>query len=620
MNAILQQIKTNLAAQESGEGGIDIQANCPLCDDGSNSQSLAIIGSLETGIRFSCQNCRSDSEAIQAELGIPNGCESPAALSGELDSMLNSGSSKPSTLTKPPESPENQRFRRQGREENRIQPFQPFPTEALPQPIGTFVESASKAIGCDSSFVALPLLSVLAAAIGNTRRIQLKRGWFAPPIIWTAVVGESGTMKTPAFQLVMKPIENRQRQALEQNAEAMKGFEDEMARYEKHLAEWKKDKKNDGEPPRKPMRPKAARCLVKDTTVEALAPILMDNPRGVLLCRDELAGWIGSFDKYSKGGKGGNADAAHWLSMFNGDSITVDRKTGEPRTIYVPQAFTTVTGGIQPGVLNRALGTEHRESGLAARLLLAWPPRKPRRWTEAEIHPSDESSLADLVGKLFELEPTEDDDGNPRPVIVKLDADAKQAFKDYVNAHGQEQVKLEGDLAAAWSKLEETPARLALVIHMVRCADSVPFDSISPDRIDGESMKAAIRLAEWFKAETKQVYTLLAEPDEAREQRKLVEWIESKGGTITARELQQAFRKYRQAIDAEADLNELAKLGFGEWFEIQPGPDGGRPTREFRLFPPAPSTKPSETRENRGFVYVDSVDTPENQSDEWGEL
>ena len=67
------------------------------------------------------------------------------------------------------------------------------------------------------------------------------------------------------------------------------------------------------------------------------------------------------------GWQGAQADAANWLSMFNADSIIVDRKTGFPRTIHVPQAAVCVTGGIQPGILRRVLGTEHRESGLAAR-------------------------------------------------------------------------------------------------------------------------------------------------------------------------------------------------------------------------------------------------------------
>jgi hypothetical protein len=70
--------------------------------------------------------------------------------------------------------------------------FRPFPVAALPEPIRGFVSAGAKAIGCDPSYLALPLLTAIAAAIGNTRRLELKRGWSAPAILWTAIVGESG--------------------------------------------------------------------------------------------------------------------------------------------------------------------------------------------------------------------------------------------------------------------------------------------------------------------------------------------------------------------------------------------------------------------------------------------
>jgi len=497
-----------------------------------------------------------------------------------------------------------------------IERFQPFPTNALPDPMRGFIVNSAKAIGCDSSYLALPMLSALAAAIGNTRRIQLKRGWSAPAIIWTAIVGESGTSKTPAFKVVMQPLRDRQRKTLDAHAETMKEYEADLAHYDKALSAWKRDKKTDEPPPAKPDPPQAARFVVSDTTVEALAPLLLSNPRGVLLARDELAGWIGSFDRYS-GGKGG-ADAAHWLSMHNGESIVVDRKTGIPRTIYVPQASVSVTGGIQPTILHRALGIEHRESGLAARLLLSCPPRRPKRWTEADIDPNAEAELARLVGRLYELQPTVDDEGDPRPVVIGLTRDAKVAWKDYYNHHAEEQTDLSGDLSAAWSKLEEYAARLALVIHYARwAADDADLES--PDAVDAASMMAGIELAQWFKAEARRVYSLLSESDDDRDQRRLIEWIERKGGAVTARDVQQGNRQYRTAQDAEAALEELAKAGCGEWEPTPPG-RRGQPTRRFVLASTVygNSLKP---RENRNTVDVDSVDAPETQSDDkWGEL
>lgn len=496
--------------------------------------------------------------------------------------------------------------------------FEPFPVDAFPEPLRGFVEAGAKAIGCDSSYLALPLLAALAAAIGNSRRVQLKLGWTAPAIIWTAIVGESGTAKTPAFRLVMRPIRERQEKALQRHADAMRDYETELARYEKASAEWRRNRQTALDPPEKPQEPQAERFIVSDTTVEALAPLLLANPRGLLLARDELAGWMGSFDRYS-GGKGG-ADAAHWLSMYNGESIIVDRKTGVPRTIFVSQASVCVCGGIQPGILHRALGNEHRESGLAARLLLTCPPRIAKRWTEADIDPSWEAEIARLVDRLYELHPIPDGEGKLCPVVVGLATDAKTAWTAYFNAHAQEQADLTGELAAAWSKLEEYAARMALVVHFARWAANDPTLA-TVDELDAASMAAGIRLANWFKGEARRVYALLGETDEARDQRRLVEWIERKGGSVTARDVQIGCRWLRESGEAEEALGALTKAGWGSW---QPSPPGqrGQPTRRFRLSTPstvyANSVIPSE---NGNTVDVDSVDGPETQADgEWGEV
>jgi hypothetical protein len=140
--------------------------------------------------------------------------------------------------------------------------FRPFPLEILPEPVRGFVKTSAEALGCDPSFVALPLLAAIGAAIGNTRRLELKRGWLVPPILWGAIVGESGTMKTPAFKLVMRPVRNRQRKALERHAEEMKQYEAELARLGEGLRGLEALEGRDRRPPAKPDAPHAERYIV----------------------------------------------------------------------------------------------------------------------------------------------------------------------------------------------------------------------------------------------------------------------------------------------------------------------------------------------------------------------
>ena len=72
--------------------------------------------------------------------------------------------------------------------------------EALPAPIAEYVRQAAVALGCDPVYVALPCLAVAAGLIGYTRVLRLKRTWRAPSVLWTLVVADSGTLKTPAFR------------------------------------------------------------------------------------------------------------------------------------------------------------------------------------------------------------------------------------------------------------------------------------------------------------------------------------------------------------------------------------------------------------------------------------
>ena len=460
--------------------------------------------------------------------------------------------------------------------------YTPFPLGLLPKPIGRYVGEAARSIHCDTSFVALPLLSALGATIGNTRRIVLKHGafpWVEPPVLWTATVGFSGTAKSPAMKAALWCIERREQQAMRESERQQAEYAGDMLKYEMALTAWKRSGHNEGEPePEKPRPPICQRFVVSDVTVEALAERLNDNPRGILLARDELSGWLRSFDQY-KSGKGG--DCAHWLSMYDASVVRFDRKTGDRKTIYIPHAAVSIVGGIQPDVLRATLGREHVADGLAARFLLAMPPRQAVRWSEVEISETSGQSLADIFGRLWELEPDLDEDGYSRPRLLPLTPEAKAAWRTYFDRNGAEQVELDGDLAAAWSKLRGAAARLALVVHLVKWAAG---SDIAPDRIDQTSIKAGIGLSDWFGQEAQRLYSVLGESEEDREDRELVAWIKRRGGRTTVRDITRGLRKYRENAPAvEKVLACLVKRKCGRWVAEDHGGGAGRPASVFEL-------------------------------------
>ena len=453
--------------------------------------------------------------------------------------------------------------------------YRPFPVDAFPDPLKQFVEKVAQAIGCDPAFVAVPMLPALAAAIGNSRRIELKKGWSEPAIVWSAIIGESGSQKTPAFKQVVGPIRELQEHKLREFEEELADHNKELTIYEREQNEWK-GKRSADDPPEKPERPKAVRYIVSDATMEALAPILADNTRGVFLVSDELAGWVNSFNRCSKG----NSDSAQWLSIFSGDGILVDRKTGDRQTISIPHPAVSVTGGIQPATLQRTFGPDHRESGLLARVLFAYPPRRTKQWTEDEITLELQESYARIIRGLLELQPALDDDRQPQAIILPLTPAAKNEWIQFYNQHAVEQSKLVGDEAAAWSKLEGYAARFALFIHCVRVITDDPTLK-ARKAVDRQSIRCGITLSRWFAHEARRVYAMLRESEDDRDLRQIAEKLALRGKAITARHLRGSDRQFPTSDDAEQMLQRLVDAGFGSWKFVPTTPKGGRPTREY---------------------------------------
>ncbi len=366
-----------------------------------------------------------------------------------------------------------------------------------------------------------------------------------------------------------------------------------MARYTEEHQAWecrtkdfekatKARKEGDTEPTppgEEPEEPVERRVIISDATIEKVASILQDNPTGVLLWRDELDAWLQSFARYK--GSGGGNDRGQWLEIHGARTIIYDRKTGEPKTIIVPNAAVSINGGIQPHTLAGALDRGARESGLAARLLLVWPPRRRKRWTEAEVPEAVEAAYARLLERLVGLAHVRTSEGERRPWIISLDDAAKSAWVAWYNEWADEQACANGEIAASWAKLEAYSARLALVHHVCsRLSDNL--DDQVPMRV--ESMEAAIALTRWLAGESSRVYAMLDESDEARDDRRLLELVRARGGQITVRELMRGnCRRYPDAAAAESALQALVDTGLAQWIEAKTAMKGGIPVKAIAL-------------------------------------
>ncbi|MDA0834259.1 MAG: YfjI family protein [Planctomycetota bacterium] len=467
----------------------------------------------------------------------------------------------------------------------------------------SFITETAVALGCDPSFVALAVLIVVAACIGNRRAVVVKSGWTEPAVLWGAIIGGVSSLKSPAMAAATTHLMKWQQRRFREYEEAMKIYDAEQARYEAELNSWKKSKNLlQGDQPEPPIAPACKRYIVRDATLEALVPILAENPEGILSAPDELAGLLNSFNSY-KGGKGG--DKENYLSMHRADSIVNDRKIG--RKIYhVPRAAVSICGTIQMSVFARfATDPSFRECGLISRLLIVSPPPQKKQWTDRVVSDATLNDYSSLIDELLGLEMPVDEEGNFFPLFMGMTTAAKSLWIEFYNSFADETANEEDEhIAGTFGKLEGQAARFALIFQLV---DDPHSTTVKPP-----AMRSAIALARWFAHEAKRVYESHSETDEEREQRQLIELIQRRGGEITARELTQYNRRYKgDSIAAELALLQLQKSGIGELVTVQ---TTSKPKTVFKLLQRVYVYESLENKlENDRNVDVDNVDDRETR-------
>jgi hypothetical protein len=384
---------------------------------------------------------------------------------------------------------------------------EPFPVELLPGRLAQFARDAGEALACPVDYLAVPLLAIAGAAIGASRALEIKAGWWERPSLYAAVVGPPGCGKTPSLKLAAGPV---------------------YAEQERRLKLWKYAKLawEESESEEKGPRPILQPVFVSDITTEALAPILQDSPRGVAMIRDELTAWVNSLDQYRARGRG--ADRQFYLAAWAGEPVSVHRKNQDDGPLFVPHPFLSVAGGLPPDLLERFRGERAIRDGFLDRILFAFPeppPATEENWRCV----SEEAAEAwnETLAALLTLEGEQAREGGMRPRFVHLTADGKIAWKGFTRALANEMnADTFGEcLRGPWSKLRSYGARLALIIHLLRKT----ADETKGEDVDGESMERAAALVKYFQSHARKVYAAMGSGRDLEDARRVLDWIVRRG-------------------------------------------------------------------------------------------
>jgi hypothetical protein len=143
--------------------------------------------------------------------------------------------------------------------------------------------------------------------------------------------------------------------------------------------------------------PMERRYWVADSTPERLADLLKDNPNGLLVSYDELAGWLGDMEKPGREGA-----RAFYLAAWEGNTKHYVDRVGRG-TSYLPAICLSVMGGIQPDRLRRhideALSGGSGGDGMIQRIQLLIHVDSLGEWKPLERWP--DSAARDAAYNVF---------------------------------------------------------------------------------------------------------------------------------------------------------------------------------------------------------------------------
>ena len=476
-----------------------------------------------------------------------------------------------------------------------LAPVLPFDFELLPSALRPWIADISDRMQCPPDYPAVAALVALAAVVGRQIAIRPKArdDWSVVPNLWGAVIGRPALLKTPAMQEPLRMIGALEVQAREEFEQGQhEHAADEMLRE----ADAKEGKimiakaLKDGNRERAMGRalevtevvtpPARRRYLTQDTTIEKLGELLRDNPRGVLVFRDELVGFLKTLDQ-----EGREGSRAFFLEAWNGTGAYTFDRIGRG-TVEIEAACVSIIGAIQPGPFKDymvgAVAGGAGDDGLVQRFQMAVWPDTGREWINVDRWPDTQARQAAkaIFQRLDTLDPAalgaQQEHGDPVPWLrFSQEAQAKfNAWREDLEFRIRDD-DLHPAMESHLAKYRSLVPSLALLAHL---ADDPEAGSVGLD-----ALLRALAWSEYLETHARRIYGPALSP-ELYAARELAKRLPSLPEPFAAREV---YRKHWRGLDIEGTSKAIQVLtDFGHIREVaQDERQAGRPTTWYEVHP-----------------------------------
>jgi CRISPR-associated protein Cmr3 len=402
------------------------------------------------------------------------------------------------------------------------------------------LEKIAGYLGSNSAAMLTTLLPVAGSLLKTGTQLELIRAteFYALPVVYTGIVAESGSAKSPTQKTILKPLFKLQALAEEDHQFAIEGWEQEV-----------RDKRNTDEKP--PEKPPVREYYTTDATREAVIMIQAQQPDlGFLGWFDELSALIGTQNQY-RNGKGADKEAI--LSGRDGTGIKMNRASG--KRAFVKSSAFSITGSTQPDTLRKMIGDFSDPTGQWARFLWTVLPIKPARFPEDETSYDISDFLEGVYVRLASFDPQ----------TYRMSTEARSLYANWYNELDDLRLtQPQQGLRAVYAKMKGDTGTLALLLH---CINSAIDSGCQPSAdISADTMRAAISLAKFYIGQVKLIHADGSTDSGEIEQSytKLIRLSERKG-YIKARDAQSSDRVFRKMPTdrVRSHFRELEAMGLG---------------------------------------------------------
>jgi hypothetical protein len=379
-----------------------------------------------------------------------------------------------------------------------------LPLEIFDEHWSQWIVDNAEASACPADYVASALLSSASAMIGHARWPQVTNSWAEPPHLWCCNVGYSGDGKSPGADPLFRYVLPRMQQRMtldfpDRLAEVQSAIEVAKAREENWRNEVRAALKAGKTPPSKPVfaeldEPLEPRLVLNDVTLERVALLLASAaPKGLLMARDEIAGWLLGMNAYNEGAR------AFWLEAYGGRPFVLDR-VKHPKPIKIFRCAVAWHGSIQPARLAEVM--REVDDGLLARLVWFWPD--PVRFDLGDIGVRIDWAIS-AFDRLRILELNREA-GEPEPIMVRFTAEARQRMVRFGRLMQEQGNSTTGLLRSAIGKARGLALRLSLVLAHLRWCAKDGIEAPPSEITEADFVAAAKFVTEYAMAMAERVF------------------------------------------------------------------------------------------------------------------